>query len=124
MKNLILFILLLFCSSCIDTCSIVNDTTDFNTKEIKLSSQIKVCEWFLQADGSLKAKESNILNMEKSLSLFDKDSQIYSLKYQELSGLKSSYNNLVGEFNANLKRYSKTRYIDCSGNQYKEYQIK
>jgi hypothetical protein len=108
-------------------CAVANDASDVMTNEAKLSSQVKICEWFLKAEGALKAKEANLINLRTSLEFYSKDStnrSLFNLKYQELSGVQSSYNLLVGEYNANLSRYSKTRYIDCNGISYKEYLLK
>jgi hypothetical protein len=125
MKNLILFsFLTIFCTSCVNMCAVANDASDVMTNEAKLSSQVKICEWFLKAEGALKAKEANLQNLRTSLEFYSKDRSLFNLKYQEYSGIQNSYNILVGEYNSNLARYSKTRYIDCNGISYKEYLLK
>lgn len=99
-------------------------------------ASLKKYEWFKDASSQLEKKKEDINIYSERISSFESDydgvsrkdwdridKQTYSQYQQELAGVRSSYNKLAAEYNANSEKFNWSLYkgeSDIPPYQYKE----
>ena len=110
----------------LSSCRYANNASDTLFNETKASTVVMRYEWFKEAYEVINAKKADIEVQKAVIETMDKryagispqewlrsDADAYNLAVQTLAGIKMSYNTLVAEYNANMK---KTNYAFCKPN--------
>jgi len=94
------------------SCGALNNAAQVAKKELYPDALLKKYEWFKNASASLDKKVADIsvydeklADLKKDKKTWDRtDKETYRIWAEELAGIKSSYNDLSAEYNAQMSK--------------------